>query len=42
MNLHEFMGSYDAKTTQNAINSCERQFLIHLDGVLCQITVVES
>jgi len=42
MNLHEFMGSYDAKITQNAISSFKQRSLIHLDGVLCQITFVGS
>jgi len=36
MNLHEFMGSYDAKITQNAINSFEQQFLVLPDGILRQ------
>jgi len=42
MNFHEFMDSYDAKITQNEIDSFKQQFLIHLDGVLCQMTVLES
>jgi len=41
MNLHEFMRGYDAKITQNAINSFKQQLLIHLDSVLGQISVVE-
>jgi hypothetical protein len=42
MNLHEFMRSYDAKITQNTINTFKLQFLVHMDDVLCQISVVES
>jgi len=42
MNLRKFMRSYDAKITQNTINSFEQRFLIHLDDILGPISVVES
>jgi len=42
MNLHEFMRGYDAKITQNTINSYKHQFLIHPDDVLGQISALES
>jgi len=36
------MGRYGAEIIQNAINSFQQPFLIRLDGILCQISAVES
>jgi len=36
------MHSYDAKITQKAINPFKQQLLVHPDGVLGHISVLES
>jgi hypothetical protein len=41
MNFHEFMRSFEAKTTSNANNLFKQQFLMHHNEILCKMSVVD-
>jgi hypothetical protein len=41
MNLHEFMSSYEPKYDKKNSNLLKQQFLIHLNYVLCKISIIE-